>query len=55
MPRSAAEVRERLVFAGLVLACFVIVASVASLVGAMAYAGWLEPPNDAEHQAECCC
>ena len=46
--------REQLVFAGLVVACFVIAASVSAVIGAVMYAGWMEPGPGHQETCECC-
>lgn len=44
---------ERLVFVALVVACAVIAISVSAVVGAMVYAGWMEPGDHSQSECEC--
>jgi len=44
---------ERLAFVALVVACAVIAISVSAVVGAMVYAGWMEPGSGDRHVCEC--
>ena len=46
--------KDQLVFAGLVVACLIIAVSVSAVVGAVTYAGWIEPGSRVGQPCECC-
>lgn len=46
-------VREKTVLVALVLCCVIITASVAAVVGAVTYAGWMEPGSHVNDRDEC--
>lgn len=46
--------RFRLEFVALVVACAVICLSVSAVVGAVTYAGWIEPGSGLGETCECC-
>lgn len=45
---------QRLAFVGLVVACLIISVSVSAVVGAITYAGWIEPGSRHDAACECC-
>ena len=45
---------ERLTFAALVVSCVIIAVSVSAVVGAVTYAGWIEPGSRPVETCECC-
>jgi hypothetical protein len=51
-PRKRTEREEALVFAALVVAGFLIAVSCAAVVGAVTYAGWLEPGSGLHHDCQ---
>lgn len=46
--------REVVTFVALVVTCLIIAVSVSAVVGAVTYAGWIEPGSNPEHACECC-
>lgn len=44
---------QRLTFVALIIACAVIAVSVSAVVGAITYAGWIEPGSSRYDECEC--
>lgn len=44
---------ERLAFVGLIVACLIIAVSVSAVVGAVTYAGWIEPGSHLNDPDQC--
>lgn len=51
---TESHMRDRLVFLALIAACAIIAVSVSGVVGAVVYAGWMEPGSRLDGSCECC-